>query len=266
MLRYCDFDNSKFLNSLEELGFNVSLDSRNKTIDTFTEIPNLLQLEEVNTVDMTDTAKKDNIKNPKLLIDMKKLGYKVNVLQTSGYKFIDELYADFLFDAGKGNTSFRTFDSYLYEQTVYHPFYGGQDQNIEINRMESMFKYAEDAINYGPENNFTIGYFCFPHLPYIVDEHGRKTSSTLRTDLKNPDPYLAQLKYANVKIFDLVSKIIQAQPDAIIILQSDHGFRLPSHLDHWYGIKAYDLEVESIFERNILNAVYYGGEKIDIAG
>lgn len=54
LIRYGDFDNTDFLTDLEELGFNVAMDARNKTTHTFIEVPNLLQLKEVNTVGMTD--------------------------------------------------------------------------------------------------------------------------------------------------------------------------------------------------------------------
>ena len=263
--RYTDFENIEFIQDLEDFGFAVSPDSRNKTTDTFTEIPNLLQLDEVNTIEMTANAKKETSRDPRLLIEMAQLGYEINVLQPPSYPFIDESYADYLYVADKG-TTFRTFDSYIYEKTAYYPFYSRTDQDNEIQEMEAMFSYAEESVSLSPSNLFTVGYFVFPHLPYIVDENGNKTSSVIRTDLKNPYAYLAQLKYANKKILHMVTTILNSQPEAIIVLQSDHGLRLPSHLHYWYGEDIYDLDIESEYERNILNAVYFAGESIEISG
>lgn len=263
--RYTGFDNIDFVNDLKALKFNVSLDSRNPTIDTFTEIPNLLQLERVNSVEMTANAKKENIKNPKLLILLKQLGYKINVLEPSEYPFVDQEYADYHYESNL-TTSFRSFDSYIIGRTIYYPFFAQNDQDDEIRQMEAMFSYAAEAVKLDSNNLFTIGYFVFPHVPYIVDQNGNKTSSVTRMDLKNPSAYLNQLKYASVKILELVSTIVKNQPDAYIVLQSDHGYRYPSHLDFWYGEKTYDLELESIYERNILNAVYLGGDSADISG
>lgn len=55
-------------------------------------------------------------------------------------------------------------------------------------------------------------------------------------------------------------------PDSFIILMSDHGARYPHwQVDH-YGAKAYDASVETLYMQNILNCVYYKGEKLDIEG
>ena len=127
-----------------------------------------------------------------------------------------------------------------------------------------MFAYGKELSNLEKSNIFTLGYYDFPHLPYIVDENGNKTNASDRSNLRDPVPYCKQFMYANKKILEMVTGIIENDPDSILILQSDHGFRLPSHLRYWYGIEEYDLEVEAPFERNILNAVYYQGKDIDI--
>jgi len=263
--RYTGFDNIDFYNSLEELGFVTSKHSRNGSIDTYTEIPNLLQLQEINSVDMTSNEKKENLKNPYLLILMKNNGYSLNVLDSTNYHFIDNSFADFQFTSEFVST-FRTFNSYVIENTAYYPFYGTNDQDKEINVIEKMFSYTEESSGLKDSNLLTVGYFNFPHLPYIVDESGNKANQSVRSNLRDPVPYLAQFKYANKKILEMVNEIIEQDPDSIIILQSDHGFRLPSHLHYWYGMDDYDLQEEAQFEQNILNAVYYQGEEVEIEG
>jgi len=62
----------------------------------------------------------------------------------------------------------------------------------------------------------------------------------------------------------LVTEIIKNDPNSIIILQSDHGYRYPDFLKNLYNIDIYDMSVESPYMRNILNAVYYQGQFIDI--
>jgi hypothetical protein len=264
-LRYCDYDNSDFYHSLEELGFVTSKHSINETSDTFTEIPNLLQLKVINTVDMSANEKKENFKNPYLVILMKKYGYLINYLDVSYYHLLDETYADYRFTSDFIST-FRTFNSYIISNTALYPFYGANDQDNEINLLNKMFAYGEESSKLENSYLFTVGYFDFPHLPYIVDENGNKTNASDRSNLRDPVPYCKQLIYANKKILEMVRGIIMNDPISIIILQSDHGFRLPSHLSYWYGINDYDLEVESPFERNILNAVYYPGKVVDIEG
>ena len=55
----------------------------------------------------------------------------------------------------------------------------------------------------------------------------------------------------------IVEDIQKNDPDALIILMSDHGARYPHwQVDH-YGAKAYDASVETLYMQNILNCVYY---------
>ena len=64
----------------------------------------------------------------------------------------------------------------------------------------------------------------------------------------------------------IVEDIQKNDPDALIILMSDHGARYPHwQVDH-YGAKAYDASVETLYMQNILNCVYYQGKEMDIEG
>ena len=62
-----------------------------------------------------------------------------------------------------------------------------------------------------------------------------------------------------------MDNILEHDPSAVIILQSDHGARLGYHLIDLYG-DDYDPETETIHQQNILNCVYLGGEALDISG
>lgn len=261
--RYCNYDNSGFYDSLEQLGFTTSKNSVNETIDTYTEIPNLLQLRKVNTVDMTANEKKENLKNPYLLIFMRENGYSINALDSSNYQFIDASQTDSRLAEGFSST-YGTFNSYIIKNTILYPLYGREDHEKEIVEMNNMFDYGMESSKKAESNQFTVGYFSFPHVPFIVDENGKKTDDTDRLNLRDPNIYLGQFKYASKKIIEMLSEIIENDPNSVIILQSDHGYRLPSHLKFWYGISEYDLTVESPYERNILDAVYYKGEKLEI--
>ena len=265
LLRYCDYDNTPFYEHLESMGFVSSKTSINDTIDTFTEVPNLLQLDRVNSIEMTALEKRENIKNPRLISLMRDFGYSINLLDTTNYLFLDVSVADYHFTS-KFTTTYRTFDSYIWESSFIYPFYGKQDQDQERAKILRMFEYASESPNLQPNNLFTIGYFEFPHFPYIFDKDGNKANYSDRSNIKDPKPYLEQLIYTNKLISQLVTDILDADPSSIIIIQSDHGLRLASHLYHWYGVHTYDLAKEAEFERNILNVVYYPSEKIEIEG
>jgi hypothetical protein len=208
--------------------------------------------------------KQENFKNPYLFILMKKNGYFIN-LGSPNELILDHSYADYQITSEFIST-FRTFNSFIINNTVLYPLYGAKEHDKEINAIYKMFAYGEESSRIRISNLFTIGYFDFPHIPYVVDEKGNKTDDADQDNLQDPNLYLAQLKFANHKILQMVSAIINNDPQAIIILQSDHGFRYASHLHFWYNLDIYDLQAEAPFEQNILNAVYYQGKNLDIEG
>lgn len=164
-------------------------------------------------------------------------------------------------------STYGTFTSYIIRNTAFYPFYGVEDQKKEISKVIGMFDYAMTSSKMAESGLFTIGYFSFPHVPYIVDENGHQTSASDRENLRDPVPYCKQHRYASKKIMELVKEILKNDPDSVIILHSDHGFRLPEHLRYWYDITdKYDIEEESPYMRNILNAVYFKGDPIEIEG
>ena len=263
--RYCDYDNTNFYDTLDEIGFITSKHSVNGTIDTLTEMLTLLHLQRANLLDATALEKIKNFKNPYLFTFVKENGYSINALDSSDYHFLDASQTDTRLTP-EFTSTYGKFQTYIIEKTAYYPLYGSKDHENEINKMIRMFEYGEESSKIAKSNLFTIGYFAFPHVPFIVDEQGNKTSDADRLNLVDSNVYLGQLKYSSKRIVDMVREIVKNDPNSIIILQSDHGYRLPSHLHTWYGINRYDLAEEAPFERNILNAVYYSGERIDIEG
>ena len=259
--RYCNYDNSAFFDTLEDMGFVVSRHSLNYTNDTYTEIPNLLQLNRINKPSMTKADKQSNASNPFLLQFLKEHGYTINVLDM--YNFIDLAAADLHWDP-HFVTTHGTLESYVVKNTFYYPFYDLNGYDREIRHRLNAFKYSEESSKIADSNLFTLGMFWFPHEPFIFDENGNKTNDADHSNLRDTGPYLAQYKYASTKILELVTEIIKNDPNSIIILQSDHGYRYPDFLKNLYNIDIYDMSVESPYMRNILNAVYYQGQFIDI--
>lgn len=84
---------------------------------------------------------------------------------------------------------------------------------------------------------FVFGHLMAPHPPFIFDDQGNPTSlpdpPSACGILEPPgDPelrraqYLDQLTYTNVLVLQTVDSILTAEPDALIVLMSDHGSRL----------------------------------------
>ena len=103
-------------------------------------------------------------------------------------------------------------------------------------------------------------------MTFVVDSKGESINESTIHEWKDKELYLNQLKYVNSCIETMVDNIIDSDPDAVIILQSDHGVRYPYHMMECYGTPEYDATIETPYMQNILNCVYYQGKEIDIEG
>lgn len=248
LLRYTGYDNTPFYDYLEDLGFNVSKSSRGYTIETINELPNLLNLAQINDSSMSYDLRRKNLENPLLFRLFKEHGYKINLISDYGAIPAGD-YVDYLFETEMYED---TIENFLIKNTIYYPLLIEQYRNSRIIEVESLFQYMSKSWDIGPENLFTFAYVEFPHEPLVVDEYGKNLPLSEKYNIENPDIYLGQLKYASKKIIEVVEVIIEKDPEAIIIIQSDHGYRHPPK------------GLERTFMTNILNAVYYKGEVIDI--
>lgn len=106
-------------------------------------------------------------------------------------------------------------------------------------------------------DTFTLAYFCLPHSPFIVDEEGREVGLggyVGSESWSNKDYYLGQFKYTTSKLMlPILDTIVTDDPDAVIILMSDHGAR---------GTPGVTWEMKT----NSLNTVYYRGQDMEIEG
>ena len=198
------------------------------------------------------------------------LGYQVNLV--SHNDFLDTDGARVL---TKGQTE-SSICQYLYQNSLlpFTPLSGVMEQQMPQLRAAYQYKkLLDDALNTldnawqetagGP--TLTLGYIQCPHAGFIYDRDGGQVPEEDFLNWRDPQYYLGQLQYINGRILGAVDRILQHDPSAVIILQSDHGVRLGYHLTDLYG-DSYDPETETIHQQNILNCVYLGGETLDISG
>ena len=72
--------------------------------------------------------------------------------------------------------------------------------------------------------------------------------------------------YTNDMILATVDNILAKDPDAVILLQADHGSRQPGHLVDQYGGPWFDGEIENPMMASVLNCVRVPGGSPDIEG
>lgn len=107
------------------------------------------------------------------------------------------------------------------------------------------------------EATFVFAHILVPHDPYVFDPDGRCLSFEERKRRSERDGYVAQLRYANSLIKDLVSALLATEgPKPIIIIQADEG-PFPDRYRHsnrsWQEATVDELKMKM----GILNAYYF---------
>jgi hypothetical protein len=75
------------------------------------------------------------------------------------------------------------------------------------------------------EPKFVVVHYLIAHRPFIFDENG---AIIKKEDTNNILSYPAHHTYSTKVLINLVDMIINADPDAVIILQADHGLHMQS--------------------------------------
>jgi len=243
---------------MKERGFNVSYLSYGKTILTHREVPNLMNLDFVTSDEMLSEEMDKLLINPAIYQLLHKAGYEINV---AGGDFLDDENCEYSYE-GVSNKEFSA-EYYIVMNTAYYPFYNAVKYD-EISELNNHLKYVAESHEITDNGLLTVSYICSPHLPWFADENGDFIDASNRENWADRSIYLGQLKYVNKLITATVEEIIENDPDSIIMLFSDHGFRVVTEMKTKYGQD--DNTEDEIYQKNILNMVYYRGEQLEIEG
>ena len=263
---YYGFDNSAFYDQLEQRGFDCSGNSYNtESCATVQLVPDLYALG----YDAAPFQSGDG-EQPNLYRIFQNMGYQINLI--SHNDFLDA-------DGTRSLTSGQAEESicrFLYANSIlpYTPAADYLEQHLRSLRTAYQYVAMLDEVldtmdraweetDGGP--TLTLGYVQCPHAGFIYDANGGLVSEDDFVNWRDPQYYLGQLQYTNSRILKAVDNIQAHDPEAVIILQSDHGVRLGHHLAELYG-DPYDAETDTIHQQNILNCVCLPGETLDITG
>ena len=101
---------------------------------------------------------------------------------------------------------------------------------------------------------FVQAHLFVPHAPFIFDSKGDIVNFRALSYEQLPHAYLEQLQYTDIKIQEIVEKLLDSEPKPIIIIQSDHGVRFQL-----------DEKDEQPLKHSFLNfeAFYFPGVELD---
>lgn len=269
---YFGFDNSAFYTALTERGFSVSRDSYNtESCWTDTLIPNMLNLDYVADDHMPEKVRRDFLKNPLLFQIFRKNGYEINLINHRAYlrdRTVNELT--------QGQTE-DNISEYLFKNSIYCKLPVIKDRiNLWLfenyrdhyrgpleNALGVLLK-SSDYAKSGP--TLTVSYIQCPHAPFVLRLDGSENPTADQWNWKKETQYPEQLQCLNEIILEAVDNIQREDPEAVILLQSDHGARVPLHMVEQFGGPRFDAVKETPVMQSALCCAYIPEKTVDIAG
>jgi len=262
-----DFDNSAFLDRLEQKGFYVARKSQSNYCQTTLSLASTLNCDYLDSLLVKEVHDKDPlgelIGDNLVVKTLRPLGYKFVAFAT-GYELTECTDADFFLAPHHPDDNFQmlffrmTPLRYLPFRTKYWDFYSSTRD-----RTRFVLDHLPDIASYR-EPTFTLAHIVSPHHPFVLGENGEDVAPSmqqtgfqrnLKPSYSNSsnyrDGYRKQAIFLTKQIEKTIEAILARSPEPpIIILQSDHGSGLRHHLD--------DLEQTDLRERmSILNTYYF---------
>jgi hypothetical protein len=241
LMDYFGFDNGPFVDTLEDRGFEVAEHSKSTNIATIQTVPTMMQMRPLEEL-LGEEWDGSNAQHRRLwqllnaapaLAGYRAAGYTTYSI-VSPAPAVDWRTADVVL-AGPWLSNF---ESHLVENGLLGL----------ILPLEAMDRAAIlDAFEYlqasaGPSPRFVFAHIYSPHTPYLFAADGRPAEPCgyeCRNHVGPPNPTLAdrligQLQFINGRVIEAVDRIIDVDPQAIVIVFSDHGLRRDrADMDEW---------------------------------
>lgn len=257
MERFYNYDNAPLRDYLKKNNFNISYTSRNEATATEIVLTNLMNIDYVVGKDTPSPEKEVLRKNGKLYSIMREHGYSVQTFDIENFMSDDTVNVS---EGRKKSTTVNgeTLSDLIIMQSIVYPFFS-KDPGDAIAKILEMADYLSSEFDAPQSNTFTTIYFDLPHQPFLVDENGQPVSALQSSNWEDLRYYLGQYKFTTKLMIRILTHIIEEDPKAIVILQSDHGARA-STCPEMYEKFTYEVMV------NPLETVYCQGEKLEIEG
>ena len=228
---YFGFDNSAFDNFLKRRGFSVLANSQSNYNQTWTSVPATMNMSYLKSRDQL-AADQEKLSS-RVLIDLYHHNKVLQYLQPAGYYWVhnSNLYstqtnpaAEFNVRCGRSNEFAKT----LLESTALKPFKLVTSQQRQNLREDSLCVMKNVAFGPHERPKFVFTHLLPPHPPYLFGADGQdvqETNLSLNSDTHwlAKKPYVAQLQYVNKRVGEALQGILDKDPEALIIIQSDHG-------------------------------------------
>ena len=258
--KYYHYDNSPFYDRLREMGFTVSDHSYNWSTDTYTILRDIMSLNYTKSPGKT-MAKRRAVTDRDLPLwtMLRSLGYEVcEAESTNKFRLVNRLQKEIVDDSPRtadgsavANLLLKYSLLYRYENEILRVLAPSMADATAKEAVLNVFRWAEDPESiHLPGPSFTLIYVKCPHEPFVFDRNGNGVAAENQKNVKDKKYYLDQLIFATKHLEKICVNITAEDPDAIVVLQSDHGHRFVDNGTY--------LDIS-----NVMNAVYFRGQPID---
>lgn len=276
---YFNFDNSEFTDYLKSKGFYVADKSRvnhSFTVPSLASSLNMSYLDEI--VKKMGSGSEDavplinQIEDNRVVSYLKSQGYKYYHFGPALFSTSTNKHADFNYTYQNNQTVLTPLTGLLLDQTVMSYMISSIDCMTStsflcigtLNSRKSHYNYVLDQIGKvgdtvnADEPKFVFYHNLLTHAPYVFTSSGRYVPRTVELSKRWQDNYIAQLKFTNKALKQLIETILKnSKHPPIIILQSDEGpypdrFRIDTSNFDWRKATTEELKMKF----GILNAYY----------
>jgi hypothetical protein len=227
--KYMNYDNSDFDKSLESMGFFIPEKSFSNYIDTRHSIPATLNMNYIEFDSELSVKEKEN-----KLTKMVQNNAVTKIFENNGYNVI-QFYNEFNMKI-KTNTNIELcnenigksqFLSFVLDNTpliFVEKFTNQEYDEYKKNRL-CIFNEMPILDEKYIQPIFVYAHILLPHTPYLFTYNGSSTSYDNKMEV-NSERYISQLQFTDKKILELVKKLLEKETPPIIVIQSDHGYRV----------------------------------------
>ena len=258
MLEWFAYDNSEFIDNLEDEGFFIASDSQTQSGKTAYILAGVLNLEYPPTGEPEQSE----------LYRMIAYNRAAEFLRTRGYSFIyfGNVYdfgrwytlmkdsADHYFNYFEGSATpwISEFQEILWNTTMLKPFYyrlvAGHYEEAQRRQILYTLEHLK-ALPHAESPKFVVTHLYSPHVPFVFGPEGEHVTAVNWENYDDRQFYLGQYIFISAEIEKLVNVLLEeSQTPPIIIVQSDHGLR--THGSDIVGSDEW---------RKILNVMYLPG-------
>ena len=284
MIEWYDYDNSHFIQSLEDKGFFIASESKTRTPNTQHVLAQVLNMEYLAWVYHWEEATRQWTRIAPAEVEVEvgnEEAYQkivdssvVDFLKTKGYSYIyfgspyefgryqqgmkDKADLYFNYYESDSSSLVAEFQHILWNTTMLRPFYhyiaGSQYESYNRRGVLGTLEHLKEVPDI-EGSKFVFVHFNCPHAPYVFGPNGEYIAPANWSNYGDKQFYLGQYIFISREIEKVIDALLdESEIPPIIILQSDHGQR-PHHPGIVIGGNEW---------KKILNAMYLPGIDADM--